>query len=56
MSRARGPQSPIVVHAVVTSTSDAEPSLGQRVDEQLAVGHAVGAAGDDAELLRRRAA
>ena len=28
MSRARGPQSPIVVHAVVTSTSDAEPSSG----------------------------
>ena len=51
MSRARGPHSPSVVHALVWSWTCAEPSGGQVVGEPLEVGHPVGAAGDDAERV-----
>ena len=55
MSRARGPHSPIVVNELVASNSCAEPSVGQRVGEDLPVAHAHAAAGHDAEPVVREA-
>ena len=51
MSRARGPQMPIVETSSVRSVSVVAPSSGSVVGEPLAVGHAVRAAGDDAEVV-----
>ena len=51
MSRARGPQRPIVETSSVRSVSVVAPSSAQVVGEPLAVGHAVRAAGDDAEVV-----
>ena len=55
-SRARGPQIPTVVHALVTSVSVRGAVLGQVVGEPLLVAHAHAAAGDDADSDHARAA
>ena len=51
MSRAFGPQMPMVETSSVTSVSVVAVVVGQVVGERLAVGHAVRAAGDDAEVV-----
>ena len=53
MSRARGPHRPSVVHADVRSVTVAPVGV---VGDPLQVGHAVRAAGDDAEVVVARAA
>ena len=55
-SRARGPHSPIVVHAFVDVVELGRAVRRQRVREDLLVAHAHAAAGHDPEPVVRRAA